>query len=372
MALSVNSTITRAAGDFVAYQVLASAHIFRGGFVGLTPSGYAKAFEPGDEFAGVAEHEFNGGATDGAVSVAGTETVAGLSHVKVLAQGDIVFTLASVGLTNYGAPVFATADNTLALTGHPDAFVGRVIERTKANTAQIRLRVPGERPPNGVGSAELILTGFEHYPATGATAGDEHVGSYEFESILGPGLTGPTDAENAGHTMAFDSTAETALASCRTPHEVFPVDKGITFEVDLHLTDIGDDEMDVDWGLGTALTTNSEADIDHADMVQLACFHLDGLVANILAQSDNNTTDVAAVDTTIDNSLSAAKKFKIVIRVDGTAEFWIAGVRVLPSTTFAVLSTAMLSAFINMEKVTDAGVASLIFRNLRVAGGAAA
>jgi hypothetical protein len=129
--------------------------------------------------------------------------------------------------------------------------------------------------------------------------------------------------------------------------------------------------MDVDWGLGTALTTNSQADIGHSDMVQLACFHLDGLVANILAQSDDNTTPVTPLDTTIDNSLSVAKKFKIIVRPDGTVEFWIDAVRVLSTTAFAVLSTAMLAAFINMEKVTDAGAAELIFRNLRVAGGCA-
>jgi len=366
MALTANALLnwksrTSALGDTLELPVGAAETIYGGGVVGVDPAGYAKAFVPGDKLKGIA-----------LAKVDNSAGAAAAKKVTVQTTGEVELALSGAALTDADKPIYATDDGTFALTGHPDAFLGTILMYVATSTVLVHLKEPGQTAPNGVGSAELVLTGFEHFPATGATAGDEHVGGFEFESILGPGLSGPTDAENAGHTMAFDATAETALASCRTPHEVFPVDKGVTFEVELYLSDIGDDEMDVDWGLGTALTTNNEADIDHADMVQLACFHLDGLVANILAQSDNNTTDVAAVDTTINNSLSVAKKFKIVVRPSGAVEFWIDGARVLSTTTFAVLSTAMLAAFINMEKVTDAGVASLIFRNLRVAGGAAA
>ena len=361
-ALTANRDVDRLVDtELRSFPVGAAEHIYRDGFVGVDPAGFAKAFVPGDLFHAIAyEGIDNSAGAAGALSVRGR------------VEGDFILALSGAALTDRGRPVFATDDATIALTGHPDAFVGTIIQYYASGYVVVRLKQPGEKPPNGRGSSELILTGFEHFPATGATAGDEHVGAFEFESILGPGLSGPTDAENGGHTMAFDATGETALASCRTPHEVFPVDKAVTFEVELLLADIGDDEMDVDWGLGTALTTNSEANIDHADMVQLACFHLDGLVANILAQSDDNTTDVAPVDTTIDNSLTVPRKYKIIVRPSGVAEFWIDGVRMLPTTAFAVLSTAMLAAFINAEKVTDAGVASLIFRNLRVCGGCAA
>lgn len=373
MALSANSVIERAVGEFAAYQVLANKRIYRGAFVGLTPSGYAKPFEPGDEFAGVAEHEFNGGASDGAVSIVGTETVAGLTHVRVLSQGDIVFTLASVAITDIGAPVFATADNTLALTGHPDAFVGFVIERQKANTAQIRLRRPGERPPNGVGSYELDTAFAGGFEPLGAASGTKyHQSGLIMKSILGTGLLA-LDGEDGGATGDFDAVSEVALNSIRSLNATWPVDKGITFECEFRVSAIGDDAaLDVDWGMGTALTTNSEADIDHADMAQLACYHLDGNVANILLQSDDATADVAAVDSGVDNSLTVNKKFKIVIRLDGTVEFWIAGVRYLPSTTFAVLSTVQLAPFVNKEKTANDTLGSFILARLRVAGGMAA
>jgi len=363
-ALTANRNVTTLPDqELREYPVGAAEHIYRDAFVGLDPAGYLKAFVPGDKFVGIAYEEADNSSGS-----------AGAVNCQVRVRGDFYHALSGVALTDFDKPVYATDDATLALTGHPDAFVGTILHYDTTGYCTVRLKQPGEKPPNGVGSCELVLTGFEHFPATGATAGDEHVGAFEFKSILGPGLSGPTDAENAGHTMAFDSTGETALASVRTPHEVFPIDKGITFEVELCVTDEGDDEMDLDLGLGTALTANSEADIDHADMVQLACFHLDGLVNNILAQSDDNTTDVAPVDTTIDNdsATDVAKKFKIIVRPTGAVEFWIDGARVLSSTTFAVLSTAMLAAFINMEKVTDCGVCEVIFRNLRVAGGCAA
>jgi hypothetical protein len=216
-----------------------------------------------------------------------------------------------------------------------------------------------------------VLTGHENFTETGATAGTSCVGGFDLKSIWEPaGVC--NDAEDGGIKGDFDAVAEVALASCRQRNDTLPVDKGVTLDVDLVVADSGDNAaLDIDFGFGTALTTNSEADIDHGDMAQLAAFHLDGNSDDILAQSDDATTDVAAVDTTKNNdsSTDVPKHFKIIVRPSGAVEFWIDGVRVLPTTTFAVLSTALLAAFINMEKTSNDTTASIIFRNLRVAGG---
>jgi hypothetical protein len=365
MPLSANAPLTEfVAQSYEDYLVGASVHIYQGGFVGLDPAGYAKAFVPGDMFAGVAYEEADN-----------SSGAAGAIRVRTqVADLDFEYTLTSVALTDVGKPVFATADNAIALTGHPDAFVGWIVSYVSTNKARIRLREPGETPPNGKGSIVIKLTGHEAFAATGATAGDECVDGFELESALGLGVL-PTDAEDGGVTLQFDATAEIALASVRTFNDCFPVDKGLTFEVDLVVADKGDNAaLDIDWGFGTALTTNSEANIDHADMVQLACFHMDGNSDNILAQSDDNTTDVANTDTTIDNdsTTDVSKKFKIVVRPTGSVEFWIAGARVLSSTTFALLSTAVVGAFVNVEKTSDDTTAVLIFKNLRIGAGAAA
>jgi predicted RecA/RadA family phage recombinase len=337
----------------------ASEVIYKGAYVGKNPAGYFKAFVPGDEFAGIAYEAATATTTAGAVSC------------RVFTLGDFVLPLTSVAQKDVGKAVYATDDATLALTGHPDAFVGRILAVHATNYALVRLRQPGEKPNPGEGSVELVLTGHENFTETGATAGTSCVGGFDLKSILGTGWV-CNDAEDGGIKGDFDAVAEVALASCRQRNDTLPVDKGVTLDVDLVVADSGDNAaLDIDFGFGTALTTNSEADIDHGDMAQLAAFHLDGNSDDILAQSDDATTDVAAVDTTKNNdsSTDVPKHFKIIVRPSGAVEFWIDGVRVLPTTTFAVLSTALLAAFINMEKTSNDTTASIIFRNLRVAGG---
>jgi len=346
------------------FLVGASVHIYKGALVGTDPAGYLKAFVPGDVFKGIAYEECDN--TIGAAT-------AGAKSCRVFQMGDFSYTLANAAQADCGKPAFATADNAIALTGHPDAYVGRIVSYEKANAVVVRLNALGEKPPNGIGSLELVLTGHEAFTATGATAGTACVGGFDLKSILGTGWT-MNAAEDGGILGTFDATSEVALASCRARNACFPVDKGFTFEVELCVTNSGAAANDIDFGVGSALTTNSEADIDHADMAQLAGFHVDAASENILFQSDDATTDVAAVDTTIDNdsSTDVPKKFKIVGRPSGVVELWIDGVRRLSTTSFAVLSTALVAPFINVEKTADAAVMTILFRNLRMAGGVAA
>lgn len=361
-AISANRNVDRAVDtEMHHFPAGAAEHIYKGAFVGIDPAGRARPFEPGDRLAGVAYKEADNSSGDAAAIDAYTR------------DGDYVLTLSGVGADDVGKPVFATDSGAVTWTGHPDAYFGRIVGVYDTNKAMVRFRPWGVAPPNGIGSIIVGLTGHETYAATGATAGTSFVGAWELKSILGPGFI-VNDAEDGGILLAFDATAEVALNSVRTTNDIFPVDKGITFEVDLVVSDIGDNAaLDIDWGLGTALTTNSEASIDHADMVNLMCFHLDGNADTIYFQSDNNTTDVAPVDTTVanDSTTDASKHFKIVIRPDGEGEAWIEGSRVLSSTTFSVSSSANLAAFVNMEKTSDNTTASLLFKNLSVKAGAA-
>lgn len=356
--------------DMREYSLAAGAVAYKGGLAGRDPAGRVKPFVPGDTFIGIF-YEY----------VSNASGAAGAANVRVITGGIFQHALTSGALTDVGKPAFATADDTIALRGHPDAFVGYVVQYMTTNTVLIRMKHRGETPPNGVGSIELKVTGHEQFSATGtdgATHGNVYIGTpgggFEVKSILGAGVS-PNDAEDGGIKLAFDAVAEIALASVRTINDCLPVDEGLTFEVDLCFTDKADAAaVDLDFGFGTALTTNSEANVDHGDMVQLASFHLDGNSDNILVQSDDNTTDVAAVDTTIDNdsATDVSKKFKIIVRPTGVVEFWIAGARVLSTTVFALLSTADVGAFVNLEKTNDDTSAEVIIKNLRVAGAAAA
>lgn len=363
--LSVNTHIDQQTDQmFKLFPVAANVRIFGGARVGLDPAGYLKPFEPCDIFAGFAKQECNN-----------TGGLAGAKSVLVQTLGDFQLTINGVALTDRGKPVFATADDAQAMTGHPDAYMGRIVHYLAANTALVRLRAWGEKAPNGFGSAEIVIGGAEVFEPTGAASTTKyHPSGLLAKSILGLGVL-QYDAAGGGVRLEFDAVAEVALASLRGQYGTFEVAKGITLEALLVVADKGDNAaLDIDIGLGTPLTVNSEADIDHADMVNLAAFHLDGNSDDIKFQSDDNVTDVAPVDTTIDNdsATDVPKRLRINVRPTGVVEAWIDGVRMLPATAFAVAAAARLAPFVNVEKTNDDTVAVVILNRFRAAGAAAA
>ena len=341
-------------------------HVYKGGFVGLDPAGMLKPFAPGDELVGLAYEEVD--------NSAGT---AGAKKGRAFVRGDVVCTLTSAADLDSGKPVFALDDSTtIATIGHPDAYVGRILHKhvDASNQVVVRMREPDEKWTASLGGAlEYILAG-ETLTPTGAAGADAdvHTAGIIANSALGLGVLN-VDGTGGGYDLQFDAVAEIAQASIRTP-EVFLASKGATLEGTLHLTDIGDAAaLDVDWGLATLVGTASvRKDFDTAE--DNALFHMDGASANILAQSDNNTTDVAPVDTTIDNVTTAGayKSFKVIVRPSGTCEFWIDGVRRLAATAFAVRTTARLGAIINAEKTSDDTTAVVRILKMRAAGAAAA
>jgi len=343
--------------------------IYRGGFVGLHPvTKYAKAFEPGDIFVGIAyENVDNSGGS------------AGDEKVRVYVDGDFEHALSSAAIADAGKPVYATDDSTLALLGHPDAFVGYIIHRDVDTTTNVvvRLKQPGEKPPKDGSSLDYSYAG-QGFTPTGAVAATNAFGDGLLcKSILGLGNVAIDGSAtlNPACKLQFDAVAEIALASIRTPG-VFQVDQGITMAATLHLENIGDAAaLDTDWGFVHTLDTTTEANLDDATATQLATFHMDGNSANILVQSDDATTDVAAVDSTSDNvATDAAASFKdffLLVRKNGNVTFWIDGTQILSSTTFALLSTAVVYGIINMEKTSDDTVAELNLASCRFAGAGA-
>ena len=360
-ALSTNRVLSFFTPQYrLAYPVKAAVTIYQGASVGLDPAGYAKPFVAGDKWVGLAY--------DKADNASGA---AGAINVRIYSIGDPVLPFTAVAITDIGRPVFATADDTYDFTGHTDAFVGYLIGRKTASEGQVRLKRAGELPPNGVGNFFIDEVGEGEVEATGAASTSKYVRAMIHKSILGLGVY-QTNAADGGLTLEFDAVAEVALSSIRQSQALFPVSKGITLEVWAALPDKGDNvALDIDMGLGTALTTNSEANIDHADMVDLAAFHSDGNDASIFCQSDDNTTDVANTDTALDfdTATPTYRYLKIVVRPSGSVEFWVDGARVLSTTTFAVRNTVNLAPFVNMEKTSDDTTAKLLVKRIRACGG---
>ena len=352
------------------FPVGAAVHIYRDTFVGLDPAGLLKTFVVGDRFVGIAYAEADNSAG-----------AAAAIKCQVVTKCDFEFTFTSAANLDSGKAMFATDDSTIDSVGHPDAWVGSVLHKDVDASSKviIRMRQPHEKwLPSMGGAREYVLAG-QFLTPTGAV-GDANVvapGGLVSYSHLGLGVLNEL-IDGAAYNLQFDAVAEIADASVRCSANLL-ASKGCTLEVDLHLTDIGDAAaLDVDWGFATLVDTASvRNDLDTA--ADNALFHMDGSSANILAQSDNGTTDVAPTDTTLDNVTTALayKNCIVIVRppVAATptlclAEFWVDKVRVLSSTTFSVIATALLGGIVGAEKTSDDTTAVLKFKNLRICGAA--
>lgn len=131
MALTANRELDRYVDqELRQYAVASGAHVYKGGFVGLNASGYARALVAGDRCVGIAYEEAdNTGGADAA------------TRVRVFTLGDFPHTLAGAALADIGRPVYASADDTLTLAAAGNSFVGWVVDRPSANAVIVRLSV---------------------------------------------------------------------------------------------------------------------------------------------------------------------------------------------------------------------------------------
>jgi len=138
MALTGNRELDRYVDqELRRYAVAAGAHVYKGGFVGLSASGYARPLTAGDRFAGVAYEEADNrsGADGGAC-------------VRVFTQGDFLHALAGAAATDIGRPVYASADDALTTTAAGNSLAGWIVDRPSANAVIVRLGVEAFAGPS--------------------------------------------------------------------------------------------------------------------------------------------------------------------------------------------------------------------------------
>jgi len=109
-------------------QVGAAKRIFKGGFVGLSASGYAQPLVAGDPFAGMAYEE-----ADNTVGANGAITI------RVYTLGDFGHALTGATVGHLGRPVFASADDTLTFTAAGNSYVGTVQDWVTTNEVIVRI-----------------------------------------------------------------------------------------------------------------------------------------------------------------------------------------------------------------------------------------
>lgn len=382
MALSANTApqwaLPPAGNSVISLPVYGSVHIYRGALVGLSPNGYAKPFECGDVFVGIALEEFNNTSSiAGVVSALGDDGERGKDTVKVAhANCHFVGAISGVAYDDIGKAVYATADDALGFFGGAYSFVGRVVNYQSSGHAIIKLKEPGELPKDSdLGCLYQFENAAHPWTATGVVAGTAYLPSgFAVTSALGLGMT-----HNSGAAPQiegeFDATAEIAYATLYGLQSVLVSTGGARFRARLVMSDKADAAaVDFDWGVGTILTANSIASLSHGDLTDKAAFHMDGGSDNILVWSEATNTETALSDSTIDNdsTTDTYKDFLVIVRKDGTAEFWIDSgsgfVRVLATTAYAVASSANVAPLINMEKTSDDTTAVWLCREVEFTG----
>lgn len=162
-------------------------------------------------------------------------------------------------------------------------------------------------------------------------------------------------------TLAFDAVAEVAQAALISRGTILP-EGGPILEAIAAIYNIGDDAaLDIDIGLASGShATDFEA------VVSFATFHLDGAALDLKVQSDDGTTDVAAVDTTVNLVDDTYVFLQIDARDLADVKFYVNGIRVNAATTFAVKAATALYAIAHMEKTSNDTVADLRVKAMRV------
>lgn len=123
-----------------------------------------------------------------------------------------------------------------------------------------------------------------------------------------------------------------------------------------------------DFNIGVANGTHAT----DADSITESCFvHLDGNAADILAESDDGTTEVAATDTTVNYTEGSAVANRVHVLIDGRdladIQIYVNGSLVLGSTVFKLdAATGPLLLLAHLEKTSAADVYEVDVDTLRV------
>ncbi len=129
MALSANQEVDHFIDqELRSFQVAAAAHVYKGGYVGLTAAGHARPLVAGDPFIGIAYEEMDN-----------TSGLAGALSVRVYTLGDFGVPLAGSAVADIGRAVFASADDALTFTGNANSYVGVVEDVITAGEIILRI-----------------------------------------------------------------------------------------------------------------------------------------------------------------------------------------------------------------------------------------
>lgn len=169
----------------------------------------------------------------------------------------------------------------------------------------------------------------------------------------------------AGLRFTIDATNEAQKIDALS-HKAVALDSDWIFLAEVVIDAAAGSATDI--SIGVADGTHAT---DFQSVSTLCTIHIDGGSANILVQSDDGTTDVAPIDSTID--WTAAVPFALAIdgRDPADIKLYINGIRETASATTLALAAAAsgLKACVHIEKSSSTDAATVTVANMKVMTG---
>lgn len=280
---------------------------------------------------------------------------------KMVADGAI-----SSGANVYGADSGKISDITSA------HFVGIALETATADGSIIEVLPMGA--PSGAGAADIDgpIVIDDHFigdwPAAATALTGQGPYSWTKTETDGLGVTS-VDVANGVLKFAFDAVAEAATATLFMENSPVDPSLGGVAEFMLAVYDIGDAAaVDIDFGLAS-----DDHATDFESIAEFVAFHLDGADLSLKIQSDDGTTDTAAVDTTVDLVDDTFYAFKIDYNDLTDVKFYYRAIggttwtQLASGTTFDVSdASANWTPIVMVEKTSDDTTADVRVDRIRV------
>lgn len=261
--------------------------------------------------------------------IEGTFILPKTASIALLAGGDAFWDV-SAGKVNFRAD-----------TGTPDFYIGTVAEDAAGADTTCKVKL------NEITMYDIEL-GTDKQTWTQALTGS------------GP----PTITNLAGGTVDMNiiNTNEAQCVSLVSDHSV-PVSAKPIFECKLTRVAASNNTLDLDIGLASGVSTT-----DFEAVTTFAAIHLDGGDNDIDTHSDDNTTDRAPADSTLNDVDGTYFEGWIDARDKDDVKYYIDGILVDTSASKRVLSdgTALLKAVAMIEKTTGTATGEMRVRRMRV------
>jgi predicted RecA/RadA family phage recombinase len=171
---------------------------------------------------------------------------------------------------------------------------------------------------------------------------------FDVELVLTAGTPNYLQQGGCG-VLKFSATAEAQKIDMLSK-DGFALAANAIVRAAVEIVDDGDAAA-LDFNIGVANATHAS----DADAITESVFiHTDGNVVNLLAESDDGTTEVAATDTTVDYTLGTRFEVWFDLRNPADVQIYIDGVLVLTGTTFDLsAATGPLKLLAHLEKTSD-------------------